>query len=142
MQIGVETSRAVENKRIFVIHDDEIIRAALQFMLHDEHEAHELADMQQAYRKSDDVGPPDVLLLSVNIARDGGDALLEVIAQHYPATKVLLVTEGAHDEFAHSRLGTRIHGLLPKPLTVEAVRRKVDLALGRSAPISIPVQLV
>ena len=43
MQIGVETSRAVENKRIFVVDDDEIIRAALQFMLHDEYETHEVA---------------------------------------------------------------------------------------------------
>ena len=38
MQIGVETSKAVENKRVFVVDSDEITRAALQFMLHDENE--------------------------------------------------------------------------------------------------------
>ncbi len=43
MQIGVETSRAVENKRVFLVSDDEITRAALQFMLHDEFEAHDLS---------------------------------------------------------------------------------------------------
>jgi DNA-binding NtrC family response regulator len=142
MQIGVETSRAVDSRRIFVIHDDEILRAALQFMLHDEHEAHELADMEQAFGKGDDVGPPDVILLSVTVARAGGDGLLEDIAERYPAAKVLLVTEATHDEFAQSRLGSRVHGLVPKPLTVESVRRKVDLALGRSAAISIPVQIM
>ncbi len=36
MQIGVDSQRAVENKRIYVIDDDEVTRAALQFMLHDE----------------------------------------------------------------------------------------------------------
>ena len=32
MQIGVETSKAVDQRRVFVIDDDEITRAALQFM--------------------------------------------------------------------------------------------------------------
>src|SRR6266545_848934 len=36
MQIGVETSKAVDQRRVFVIDEDEITRAALQFMLHDE----------------------------------------------------------------------------------------------------------
>src|SRR6185369_4620713 len=36
MQIGLETSKAVDQRRVFVIDDDEITRAALQFMLHDE----------------------------------------------------------------------------------------------------------
>ena len=44
MQIGVETSKAVDQRRVFVIDEDEITRAALQFMLHDEIETHELAD--------------------------------------------------------------------------------------------------
>jgi DNA-binding NtrC family response regulator len=141
MQIGVETSRAVENHRVFVVHDDEIVRAALQFMLHDEHEAHELASVEQAYAKADDTGPPDVVLLAVEIARIGGAELLEQLATRYPAAKVLLVTDGAYDEFAQSCLGSQAHGLVPKPFTVESVRRKVDLALGKAAPISIPVQL-
>jgi hypothetical protein len=36
MQIGVETSKAVDQRRVFVVDDDEVTRAALQFMLHDE----------------------------------------------------------------------------------------------------------
>ena len=62
MQIGVETSRAVENKRIFIVSDDEIARAALQFMLHDEYEAHDLPDLGQiccfsAWKSSTRAGP-------------------------------------------------------------------------------------
>ena len=44
MQIGVETAKAVDQRRVFVVDEDEITRAALQFMLHDEIETHELAD--------------------------------------------------------------------------------------------------
>ena len=61
MQIGVETSRAVENKRIFVVDDDEIIRAALQFMLHDEYETHEVASLAEAFDevRNDEAGSRD-----------------------------------------------------------------------------------
>lgn len=141
MQIGVETSRAVENHRVFVVHEDEIIRAALQFMLHDEHETHELASMDEAYAKGSDTGAPDVVLLAVEIARVGGTALLEDLATSYPAAKVMLVTESFDDDFAQSCVGSLAHGLVAKPFTVESVRRKVDLALGKSAPISIPVEI-
>jgi len=51
MQIGVETSKAVDQRRVFVIDDDEITRAALQFMLHDEIETHELTNPEEAYEK-------------------------------------------------------------------------------------------
>ena len=47
MQIGVETSKAVDQRRVFVVDHDEITRAALQFMLHDEIETHELASLRR-----------------------------------------------------------------------------------------------
>jgi hypothetical protein len=51
MQIGVESSRAVENQRVFVVSGDEITRAVLQFMLHDEYETHEFADLARGLRQ-------------------------------------------------------------------------------------------
>ncbi len=66
MQIGVESSRAVENKRVFVVNGDEITRAALQFMLHDEYETHEFADLAQAYDKSVQWKPDAILLRSAS----------------------------------------------------------------------------
>ena len=42
MQIGVETAKALDNKRLFVVANDDITRMALQFMLHDENETHDL----------------------------------------------------------------------------------------------------
>ena len=51
MQIGVETSKAVDQRRVFVVDEDEITRAALQFMLQDEIETHELASPVEAFEK-------------------------------------------------------------------------------------------
>ena len=67
MQIGVETAKAVDQRRVFVVDEDEITRAALQFMLHDEIETHELATPEEAYAKGVDWLKPDVVLLGVGV---------------------------------------------------------------------------
>ena len=72
MQIGVETAKAVDQRRVFVVDDDEITRAVLQFMLHDEIETHELATPEDAYDKGTDWLKPHVVLLSVSFLRSRG----------------------------------------------------------------------
>ena len=67
MQIGVETSKAVDQRRIFVIDEDEITRTALQFMLHDEIETHELGTLEEAYEKGTEWLVPDVLIVGISI---------------------------------------------------------------------------
>ena len=127
MQIGVEISRAVENKRIFVIDSDEVTRAALQFMLHDENETHELASVAEAIAKCDG-RKVDLVLLGQAIVRDQGAGILDEIAQQIPGAKVLLVADSAAE--AQDCLQFGVAGVLVKPLTVESVRLKVDIALG------------
>lgn len=128
MQIGVEISRALENKRVFVIDSDEVTRAALQFMLHDENETHELASVAEAVAKRDG-RKVDLVLLGHAIVRDQGPGVLGEIATHIPGAKVLLVADSAADAKDCLELGAA--GVLAKPLTVELVRLKVDTALGR-----------
>jgi len=70
MQIGVESSRAVENKRVFVVDGDEITRTVLQFMLHDEYETHEFAELARAYDKAVD-WKPDAVLLAIDLVEEG-----------------------------------------------------------------------
>ena len=112
MQIGVETSRAVENKRVLVVHLDEIFRAALQFMLHDENEAHEVATLQDAYA------------MSANRKVD----------------LVLLVAKDPNDPLAQACLASGANDILTHPLRVEPVRRKANALLGRAAsPVSLKV---
>jgi len=140
MQIGVESSRAVENKRVFVIDSDEITRAALQFMLHDENETHELPGVGEAYAKAVS-WRPDVILLGMPIVQEQGIGVIGEIRERIPGVKIAVVTDSAADATAQSCLEHGAHSLLARPLTIEAVRRKVDILLGRRTSLSIPVQV-
>ncbi|PKU24533.1 response regulator [Telmatospirillum siberiense] len=135
MQIGVEIARAIENKRVFVIDSDEISRAALQFMLHDENEAHELAGLDEAYAKGRE-GQPDLVLLGTGIVLDRGEEVIGEIAGHFPRARILLVGDKPQS------LPPGAHGLLTKPLTVEKVRDKVDIMLGRKTPVIVPLTVL
>lgn len=142
MQIGVETSKAVESRRVFVIDDDDITRAALQFMLHDEIETHELAGLEEAYVKGAD-WPPDLVLLSASILADKGSDLLDELAGRFPGVLVLLVAETETAPLVQDCIKAKAaHGVIAKPLTIEAVRQKVDQTLGRGGQPVIQLQVL
>src|SRR5271165_5810422 len=103
MQIGVESSRAVENKRVFVIDSDEITRAVLQFMLHDENETHEIASVAQAYDKAVD-WKPDVILLGMPIVRELGVGVINELRERIPGIKIAIIAESATDLAAQNCL--------------------------------------
>ena len=130
MQIGVETAKAVDQRRVFVIDSDEITRAAIQFMLHDEIETHELASLEEAYARGAEWLKPDLVILGVALIGTAGPALVGEIAAHWPAARVLVVTGKEDEEIALSALRAGAHGALLKPLRIEAVRMKDDTILG------------
>ncbi len=137
MQIGVESAKAVDNKRLFVVANDDITRMALQFMLHDENETHDLATLEAAFDKSVE-WKPDLLLLGIDVVQERGIDVLALIKSRLTDTKLLLVAENREDPLVSACQSAGIDGLLLKPLTVEEVRRKVDGQLGRKrAPIQI-----
>jgi PleD family two-component response regulator len=84
--IGVEISRALENKRIFVIDSDEATRAAIQFMLHDENEAHELASVAEAIARADG-RKVDLVVLGRAIVREQGLSVFDQVTQGIPMRK-------------------------------------------------------
>ncbi len=138
MQIGVDSSRAVENKRLFVVDDDEITRAALQFMLHDDNEAHELPDVATALAKSAHM-KPDAVLLGIGLVRRDGIAVLALLKNRIPGVKLLLVADTDTETLVTE---CRQHGadaVLVKPITVEATRKQVDRLLGRHTRAIIPI---
>lgn len=137
MQIGVETSKAVDQRRVFVVDEDEITRAALQFMLHDEIETHELASPEEAYAKGVDWLKPHVLLLGVSFLKVRGVGLVGEVASRFPGARILIVCDKSDEATAVEGLKAGAHGALVKPLTLEAVRKKVDTVLGRggAAPL-------
>ncbi|TCT07885.1 response regulator [Aquabacter spiritensis] len=137
MQIGVETSKAVDQRRVFVVDQDEVTRAALQFMLHDEIETHELATPEEAYEKGVGWLKPDVLLLGASYLSERGTGLLGEAADRFPGVRILIVCDRSQEVIAVEGMKAGAHGTLVKPLTLEAVRKKVDTILGRggAAPL-------
>lgn len=141
MQIGVEVSRAVENKRIFVIVGDEIMRSALQFMLHDENETHELASVEQCFDKGIE-WKPDLVILGLDIVETTGKSILADIAKSFPGVKILLFAQAPGNPLAQTCLSSGAHDVLSKPLTIETVRHKVDVLLGRKKLPMAPLGLL
>jgi DNA-binding NarL/FixJ family response regulator len=135
MQIGVETSKAVDQRRVFVIDEDEITRAALQFMLHDEIETHELANPEDAFDKGVGWLKPHLVLLGVSFLKRRGAQLVGELATRFPDVRILIVCDKSDEATAVEGMKAGAHGALVKPLTLESVRKKVDTILGRAAPI-------
>lgn len=131
MQIGVETAKAVDQRRVFVVDEDEIVRAALQFMLHDEIETHELGSLEEAYAKGVGWLKPDVVLLGASILRRAGSSVLQDIAAQFAGVRVLIVCDAPDERFAVEAMTSGAHGVLVKPLRLEKVRQQVDTVLGR-----------
>lgn len=131
MQIGVETSKAVDQRRIFVVDEDEITRAALQFMLHDEIETHEISSPEEAYEKGVDWLKPDVVMLGICFLKSRGTDVVKDINAKFPNVRILIVTGKEDEALAVEGLKAGAHGAVVKPLTIESVRKKVDTILGR-----------
>ncbi len=137
MQIGVETAKALDNKRLFVVANDEITRMALQFMLHDENETHDLPTLEAAFDKGIE-WKPDLLLLGIDVVHERGLDVLPLIRSRLAGAKILLVADSRDDPLVAPCQSAGIDGLLLKPLRVEDARRKVDGLVGRKrAPIPI-----
>ncbi|MGX9432765.1 response regulator, partial [Bradyrhizobium sp. LeoA1S1] len=137
MQIGVETAKAEDQRPVFVVDDDEITRVALQLMLHDEIETHELATPEEAFVRGVDWLKPDLVLLGASFFKQKGPPLIGQLAAHFSEVRILIVCEKSDEATAPEGIKAGAHGVLIKPLTLEAVRKKVDgiLERGATAPI-------
>jgi DNA-binding NtrC family response regulator len=131
MQIGVETAKAVDQRRVFVLDEDEVVRAALQFMLHDEIETHEIAGIEEAYEKGVDWLKPNVVLLGASFLKSRGLPVLSELTERFAGVRILIVCDKADEGLAVDAMKHGAHGTLVKPLTIENVRQKVDTVLGR-----------
>lgn len=138
MQIGVDSQRSIENKRVFVVENDEINSMGLQFMLADENETHVLSSVAAAIDKAQ-AWPPHLVLLGIGMVRNEGVSLINLIKAGMNNVRILLVCDSADDSTVQAALAQGANGTLLTPLRIETVRRKVDSALGRAVPIGIPV---
>lgn len=138
MQIGVEANRAVENRRIFVIDNDDVSGIALQFMLADDNETHVFESVAAALDKAA-TASPDLVLLGTGILASQGASIVARIKNLLAPVKVLLIAEGEDDPQIAAGRNQGADNVIQKPLKLELVRRKVDLALGRRVDLGIAV---
>lgn len=138
MQIGVDSQRAVENRRVFVIDTDDVVGAGLQFMLADEMETHVFTNAEDAIAKAV-AWPPELALLGSGLLETEGASVVGRLRDALPALRILLVCFDADDSVIKDALALGANGCLLRPLKLENVRRKVDAQLGRRAALEIPV---
>lgn len=141
MQIGVDSARAVENKRLFVVDNDEITRMVLTSILQDENETHDLPSLEAAFKKSAE-WKPDLLLLGREVVREKGMRVIADVRTAMAGIKILLIAEPGDDPLAQECLQAGADGMLAKPLTIESVRKKVDALLGRKRQVVIPLHAI
>ncbi|MBD5803341.1 hypothetical protein AZOA_27770 [Azoarcus sp. Aa7] len=138
MQIGVDTQRAVENKRIFVVDDDEVSGIALQFMLADENETHVFEALDAALDKAS-AWPPQLILLGRGLCVGQEAALIARIKANLAGVKILLVCDACSAPDVAMLRASGADGILTRPLDLASVRRKVDGQLGRRMSLGIPL---
>ncbi len=139
MQIGVDTQRAVENKRAFIIDSDDISGLALQFMLADELEVHVIADSGAAIARGK-AGAVHVILLGASVIEAEGAQVVSTLLAALPGVPVIACGPAGDAGVARAlALGAR--SAITRPFKVEAVRQRVNAQIGRRAVLNIPVVL-
>ncbi|MDO6385357.1 response regulator [Uliginosibacterium sp. 31-12] len=138
MQIGVDTQRAVENRRVFVIDSDDVVSAGLQFMLADEMETHVFASSAEALAKARS-WPPELAIVGAALLEQEGAAVISKLREALPQLRILVVCFDAEDAMVKEALALGAASTLLRPLKLENVRRKVDAQLGRRTALEIPV---
>jgi DNA-binding NtrC family response regulator len=137
MQIGVETARAVETKRAFILDQDDVSATALQFMLADELEVHVFTSSAEALRHpaADRI---DVVLLGASLIEAETADVVDRLLQAWPGVP-LLAYGPAGDASVQAALARGARSSIERPFKLETVRRKVNAQIGRRAVLDIAV---
>jgi len=139
MQIGVDTQRAVECKRAFIIDSDDISAMTLQFMLADELEVNVVTCSAEAIGRAQGLAL-DVILLGASVIEAEGTAVVTRLQAALPGVPVIACGPSGDPGIAQVlALGAR--SAIVRPYKVEAVRQRVNAQIGRRAVLTIPVVL-
>lgn len=137
MQIGVDTARAVETKRAFILDVDDIAATALQFMLADELEVHVFTSSAAALAHVAARGV-DVVLLGAGLIEAETPAVVPKLREAWPDVP-LLAYGPAGDAAVLAALSGGARSAIARPFQVETVRRKVNAQIGRRAVLDVAV---
>lgn len=138
MQIGVDTQRAVETKRAFIIDSDDISSMALQFMLADELEVNVFAGSAEAITRAQASAVLNVILLGASVIEAEGAAVVSTLLAALPGVPIVVFGLDGDAGVAQAlKLGARTS--ITRPFKLEVVRQKVNAQIGRRAVLAIPV---
>ncbi|MFO1102902.1 MAG: response regulator [Methylocystis sp.] len=129
MKIGIERARVIGSRRVFVVDDNENLRAAIQFMLRDGYEAHEMVSATSALTVAKQI-KPDLLVLAEGVIRVNGPDLIQEFLARAPEAKILIVVDQVSSGFGQICIAAGAHDFLAKPPRAELVRDKVEALLG------------
>lgn len=108
---------------ILVVDDDANVRESLGHVLTEENYAVKFAcDGRDAVHQFLD-GPPDLILLDVNMPDINGWQAFQIMAQIYPFVPVIIITARPHQARRAAELG--IHAFMEKPLDIRVLLQKV-----------------
>lgn len=142
MQTGGEMTNVIESRRVFVVDGNEISRAAIQFMLNDEYDAHEVESATGALAMAERI-KPDLLVLDEDVIRANGLDLIQEYLARIPDTKILVVIDRISSGFGQECVDAGAHAFLAKPLRIERVRAKVDALLSaKKKNVTIPLTVL
>jgi DNA-binding NtrC family response regulator len=129
MKIDVERAKVIKSWRVFVVDDNEILRGAVQFMLRDGYETHEMVSATGALTKAKQM-KPDLLVLAEGVIRVNGPDLIQEFLARIPEAKILVVVDQVSSGFGQICIAAGAHDFLAKPLRAELVREKIDALLS------------
>lgn len=138
MQIGVDTQRAVETKRAFIIDSDDVSSMALQFMLADELEVNVFATSAEAIARARASAALNVILLGASVIEAEGPSVVSELKTVLPGVPIIVFGLDGDAGVAQAlKLGAR--SSITRPFKLELVRQKVNAQIGRRAVLAIPV---
>lgn len=138
MQIGVDTQRAVETKRAFIIDSDDVSSMALQFMLADELEVNVFATSAEAIARARASAALNVILLGASVIEAEGVSVVTTLLAVLPGVPIIVFGLDGDAGVAQAlKLGART--AITRPFKLEAVRQRVNAQIGRRAVLAIPV---
>ena len=70
------------------------------------------------------------------VPKDSGIGLIDELMSKFPGVRILIVCDRKDETVALEGMKAGAHGTPLKPLTLEAVRKKVDTILGRGGAAS------
>jgi two-component system response regulator MprA len=121
-----------EQARVLVVDDDQGVRVSVARIL--SNCGYDVAEAEDGQQALDQLAATEVdaVVLDVKMPRKDGIAVLEELLPEPPPPGVLLVSAYDIDRETRSRLGTRVHKILrkpvPPPTLIEAVSAAVDVA--------------